>query len=320
MSLAGKPAADAPLVECIPNFSEGQRPEVIHAIVEAIAAAGVQVLDFSSDPDHNRTVVTFAGAPEAVTEAAYRGIATAARLIDMTRQHGVHPRIGAADVVPLVPLRGITLDECAALARDLGRRVGETLAIPVYLYEAAALRPERRALPYVRRDPYERLRTTIQTDLDRAPDFGPAQLGTAGASAIGSRLPLIAFNAYLNTADVEIARAIARRMRASGGGLPYLRAIGVLVQQQAQVSMNIIDYRRLSLFAVMERLRAEAAQHGVSVTHTELIGLIPRSALFQTALEYLQLPAAAHTQILDDRLGDATGDYRPLPFASLPFE
>jgi glutamate formiminotransferase len=306
------------LVECVPNFSEGRRAEVIQAIVAAISDQSVHLLDISSDPDHNRTVVTFAGTPEAVSEAAFRGIETAARLIDLSLHDGVHPRIGAADVVPLVPLRDISLTECAALAYKLGERVAETLNLPVYLYEAAAQRPERRNLAVVRKDPYEKLIQTIGSDPDRAPDFGPSLLGSAGAVAIGARNPLIAFNAYLDTDDVEIARSIARAVRESGGGVPYLKAIGVLVNGQAQVSMNVIDFRQTSLYLIMERLREVVHQHQVSITRTELVGLIPQTALFDTALAYLQLPPALASptigQILEYRVGETTGDYRVLPF------
>jgi glutamate formiminotransferase len=299
------------LVECVPNFSEGRRTDIIEAITTAISSAEIHLLDRSSDPDHNRTVVTFAGEPEAVYEAAYRGIETASRLIDLRQHQGVHPRIGAADVVPL---RDISLSECAVLARRLGQRVADRLELPVYLYEEAALQPERKNLAYVRRDPYELLITTIQTQPDRKPDFGPMRLSSAGAVAIGARAPLIAFNVYLNTAKVEIAREIARTVRASGGGLPYLKAIGVSVKGQAQVSMNVIDFRQTSLPTILETVRAEAARHGASITHTELVGLIPQSALFDAALAYLQLPPATREQILEYRVGAATGDYRELPF------
>jgi glutamate formiminotransferase len=303
------------LVECIPNFSEGRRQSVIDAIVDAIASQPVHLLDVSSDSDHNRTVVTFVGDPEMAVEAAYEGIAAAAQHIDLDTHTGVHPRIGAADVVPFVPLRDISLEACALLARALGQRVAKGLGLPVYLYEAAALRPERANLAYVRRDPYEKLKSTIQTDPDRAPDYGPATLGTAGAVAIGARPPLIAFNAYLDTDDVKIAQAVARAVRESSGGLPNLKALGVLVNGQAQVSMNVIDYRKTSLFAIMEAVRAAAQQRGAAVTHTEIVGLIPQAALFDTALSYLQLPPqASRPPMLEYRIGEATGDYRELPF------
>lgn len=302
------------LVECVPNFSEGRRKDVIEGIVAAIQTAPISLLDVSSDPDHNRTVVTFIGELEAVYQGAFQGIEAAAKLIDLNQHQGVHPRIGAVDVVPFIPLRDISLEACAELARTLGKAVGEKLKIPVYLYEAAALRPERTNLAYVRRDPYEKLCSTIHSDPDRTPDFGPSVLGTAGAVAIGARAPLIAFNAYLDTSDVEIARLIASAVRESGGGLPYLKAIGLLVNGQAQVSMNVIDYRQTSLYTILEAVRAEAAKHGAIVTHMELVGLIPQAALFDAALQYLQLPPSTRHQILEYRVGAENGDYREIPF------
>jgi len=213
------------LIECVPNFSEGRRPEVIAQIVAAISAVpGVTVLDTSSDADHNRTVVTFIGAPEPVEQAAYAAIAAAARLINLDEHRGEHPRIGATDVVPFVPLRGATMADCVAIARRLGERVGRELGIPVYLYEAAATRPERQNLAAIRAGEYEGLKESIAADPDRAPDFGPAALGPAGATVIGARAFLIAFNVYLNTADVRIADRIARAVRHSSGGLHFDKA------------------------------------------------------------------------------------------------
>jgi glutamate formiminotransferase / formiminotetrahydrofolate cyclodeaminase len=297
------------LVECVPNFSEGRRTAVIMAITEAIRnAAPIHLLNVSSDPDHNRTVVTFVGAPDAVVEAAYAGVAAAAQHIDMEQHSGVHPRVGATDVMP------ISLEACAALATTLAQRVAHTLEIPVFLYEAAARRPERRALPYVRRDQYERLKTTIRSDPDREPDFGPKQLGSAGAVIIGVRAPLVAFNAYLDTDDVSIAQAIARRVRTSGGGLPYVRALGLLVKDRAQVSMNLTDFRQTSLFSALEAVRREAQQHHTVVTHTELVGLVPQAALIDAALAYLGLPVSARDLVLEQRVGAAIGDYREIPF------
>jgi glutamate formiminotransferase len=302
-----------PLVECVPNFSEGRRADVIAVLVEAISAVPIALLDVSSDPDHNRTVITFAGEPEQVAEAMFRGAQVAVRRIDLSEHVGVHPRMGAVDVIPFVPLRGISLDECAALARAFGQRVGEEIGIPVYLYEAAALRPERVNLADVRRGGYELLQTAIGTP-ERAPDFGPARIGAAGAVAIGARNPLIAFNAYLDTSDVAVAEAIAVAIRASGGGLPYLKALGLLVDGRAQVSMNVIDFRQTSLLTIMERLRAEAQRHGAAVTETELVGLVPQAALIDYALEGLQLPSQTRERLLEYRLGAVMGDYREVPF------
>lgn len=303
-----------PLVECVPNFSEGRRPDVIAAIVAAIESVPVHLLDVSSDADHNRTVVTFAGAPEHVLEAAYRAVATAAWHIDLETHSGEHPRVGATDVVPLVPLRDISLSECAELAHQLGARIGASLALPVYYYEAAALRPERVNLADVRRGGYEALKAEIASDPQRQPDAGPAIVGRAGAVVVGARGPLIAFNAYLDTDDVEIARQIAVAIRTSGGGLPHLKALGMLVKGRAQVSMNVVDFRQTGLFAIMDRLRAEAAKHGAQVTETELVGLIPQAALVNAALDALQLPPETRHRLLESRLGAVTGDYREIPF------
>ena len=304
-----------PLIECIPNFSEGRDPEVIAAIRDAIAdVAGVLLLDVSSDADHNRTVITFAGEPDVVAAAAFAGIAQAATRIDLSSHDGVHPRVGAADVVPFVPLRDATPADCAQIARDVGQRVGTELNLPVYLYEAAATRPERVNLADVRRPRYEGLRDLIDHDPAWQPDYGPAQIGPAGAVVIGARQPLIAFNAYLNTDDVTIAQQIALAIRTSGGGLPHLKALGLMVNGQAQVSMNVIDFRQTGLHAIMQAVDTEAAKHSVLVTHTELVGLIPQAALVDAALASLRLPQATRTLILEERMGNMTGDFRPIQF------
>jgi glutamate formiminotransferase len=291
------------IVQCVPNFSEGRRQEVIDQIVAAMGqVAGVEVLDTQSDLDHNRSVVTLVGEPEAVVEAAFQGIARAAELIDMDHHRGGHPRMGAADVVPLVPVRGITMAECAALARQLGERVGTELGIPVYLYEAAASRPDRANLADVRRGEYEGLKEEIGTDPERAPDYGPAAMGKAGATAIGARPPLIAFNVYLNTGDVAPARAIARAVRYSSGGLRFVKALGLLVEGRAQVSMNLTDYRSTPIHRVLEMIRSEAAHYGLSVTRCEVVGLLPAQALFDAAQFYLQLDGFSADQVLETRL------------------
>lgn len=292
-----------PLVECVPNFSEGRRPEVVARIVDSIRAVpGVAVLDQSSDADHNRTVVTFAGPPEAVEAAAFEAIATASKLIDLNVHRGEHPRIGATDVVPFIPLRGLTMDDCVAMAQRLGERVGRELSIPVYLYESAATRPDRENLANVRKGEYEGLKETIQTDPDRAPDFGPAALGPAGATVIGARPFLVAFNVYLNTDKVEIANKIARAIRHSSGGLRFVKALGLLVEGQAQVSMNLTDFRRTPIARVVEMIRSEAARYGVMPTHSELVGLIPEDALVDAAQWYLQLDGFTPDQILERKL------------------
>ncbi len=292
-----------PLVECVPNFSEGRRPAVVQEIVDAIAAVpGVTVLDFSSDADHNRSVVTFVGTPAGVAAAAFAGISAAARLIDLDTQQGEHPRIGATDVVPFVPLRGVTMADCVAIAERVGERVGRELNIPVYLYEAAARRPERQNLENIRRGEYEGLKESIATDPDRSPDFGPAQVGPAGATVIGARPFLVAYNVYLNTDAVDIAQKIARAIRHSGGGLRFVKALGLLVEGRAQVSMNLTDFTRTPVHRVVELIKREAARYGVMVTESELIGLIPEDALLDTAVYHLQLDRFTKDQVLERKL------------------
>ncbi len=291
------------IVECVPNFSEGRREKVIEQIVAAMASCpGSQVLDAQSDPDHNRSVVTLIGQPQAVVEAAFQGIALAADLIDMNHHHGEHPRMGATDVVPFVPIRGVTMQDCIALAHQLGERVGNELGIPVYLYEAAATRPERRNLADVRRGEYETLKEEIAANRDRAPDFGPATLGTAGATAIGARPPLVAYNVYLSTDDIRPAQAIAKAVRHSSGGLRYVKALGLLVEGQAQISMNLTDYQRTPIHRVVELIRSEAARYGLTITHSEVVGLLPAEALIDSASYYLQLADLSPDQILENRL------------------
>ncbi len=292
-----------PIVECIANFSDARRPEVIESIMQGITSVeGVNLLDRHSDNDHNRTVLTFAGPPTQIEEAAYRAIARAAELINLDEHTGEHPRIGATDVVPFVPISGVSMEECVAIARRLGSRVGETLKIPVYLYEEAATRPERVNLENIRRGQYEGLKKEISTNPDRAPDFGPAQLGTAGATVIGARQPLIAFNVYLSTDDVEIAKKIAKSVRHSSGGLRYVKGLGMLVEGRAQVSMNLTNFHGTPLPRVVELIRREAARYGTSIHHSELVGLIPQEALVDAALYYLQLDAFEPDQILEYRL------------------
>jgi len=294
-----------PLIECIPNFSEARRPEVVEAIVQAITAIpGVTLLDCHSDSDHNRTVVTFVGAPQAVEEAAFQGIRKAAELIDLNKHTGSHPRLGATDVVPLVPIRDVIMADCVALARRLGKRVGQELKIPVYLYEEAAVRPERQNLENIRRGQYEGLKAEIKSNPERKPDYGPTRLGPAGATVIGARHPLIAFNVYLDTDDVSIAKAIARTIRASSGGLPCVKALGMLVEGRAQVSMNLTNYRQTPIQQVMEALRREAGKNKVEIHHSEVVGLIPQEALTQAAVASLQLKGFSADQILEQRLSE----------------
>lgn len=291
------------MIECIPNVSEGQRVEVINALANVIRAVpGVKLLDIHSDADHNRSVFTFAGQPEPVLEAAFQLVYAAAQHIDMYSQHGQHPRIGATDVLPLVPLSGISLQECASLAARLGQRIGEELDIPVYLYEASATNPERRDLPRLRRGEFEGLCKAIATDPSRKPDYGPARLGSAGATIVGARNPLIAYNVYLNSSDLKIAKAIARAIRGSSGGLRGVRALGLLVAGHAQVSMNLTDYKSTPLHRVIDMIAREAANYGVTIATSELVGLIPEDALIDAARYYLRLHSLKSDQILERRL------------------
>lgn len=309
----------APLIECIPNFSEARRPEIITQIIESIQEVeGVYVLDRHSDLDHNRTVITMAGTPQAVEEAAFRSIAAASRLIDLDEHHGEHPRIGAADVVPFVPLADITMVECVEISRRLARRVADELDIPVFLYEESATQPDRVNLENLRRGEYETLKTEIETDPARKPDFGLAKLGKAGATVIGARHPLIAYNVYLSSDDVSIAQKIAGVVRASSGGLRYVKALGLLVDGRAQVSMNLTNYRQTSVAHTVEIVRREAARYGTTIHHCELVGLIPQDALMESACWYLQLDQFSPQQVLERRLYDALAIYPPPVPAQAP--
>jgi glutamate formiminotransferase / 5-formyltetrahydrofolate cyclo-ligase len=304
-----------PLIECVPNFSEGRRPEVIEAIVSAMHVEGVRLLDYSLDPDHNRSVVTIAGLPAAVVEAAVRGAGRASQLIDLTTQEGVHPRIGAADVIPFVPVRDISLEQCALLARQAGTEIWKRHQVPVYFYEAAAARPDRALLEEVRRGQFEGLREAVLREPARRPDVGgPALHPTAGASAVGARRFLIAFNLYLDTPEVAVARAIAKEIRQSGGGLAGVKAMGVSAQGQAQVSMNITDFTRTPLGQVYTAVKEKARRHGAGLARAELIGLIPEAALERNS-EWLRLlgDAGPGGFDLDEKVLERRLD-RPLPW------
>lgn len=302
------------LVECIPNFSEARRPEVIDQIVASIASVdGARLLDRSSDLDHNRTVLTFVGPPEAAEEAAFRAIRKAAELIDLNQHTGEHPRIGATDVCPFVPLSDVTMEDCVALAKRLGERVGKELQIPVYLYEYAATRPERTNLENIRKGQYEGLKTEIESNPERQPDYGPAKLGTAGATVIGARNFLIAFNVYLTTSEVGIAKKIAKAIRQSSGGLRYVKALGLLVEGRAQVSINLTNFHESPVGRVVELIRREAERYGVGVHHSELVGLIPQEALVDAAVWYTQLDQFSPDQILENRLYATAPSTNPQP-------
>lgn len=292
-----------PIVECIPNFSEARRPEVVEAILKTLQAVeGVHVLDHHSDLDHNRTVVTLVGQPAAVEEAAFNAIARAAELIDLNQHTGEHPRLGATDVVPFVPISDISMAECVEMARRLGKRVGAELDIPVYLYEEAAARPERQNLENIRRGEYETIKLEMGVNPARDPDFGPKVMGTAGAVVIGARQPLVAFNAYLTTSEIGVAQKIAKAVRNSSGGMRFVKGLGLQVEGKAQVSMNLTNYRQSPIARVVELVRREAERYGVGIDHTELVGLVPQEALNDAAVWYLQLDDFEPSQILEQRL------------------
>lgn len=300
------------IVECVPNFSNGRDPEVYGRIVDAIrSVAGVQVLDVSADPDHNRTVVTYVGPPDDVVEAGVRGIAAAKELIDLDHHEGEHPRIGATDVFPFVPVRGVTMDDCVMLARQLGKRVGEELGIAVYLYASAATRPDRESLSAIRKGQYEKWKEEVSTNPDRKPDFGPAEPHPWGATVIGARPFLIAYNLYLNSSDVSVAESIARAIRYTSGGLRFVQARGFLVDGQAQVSMNLTNFERTPIHRVQETVRREAERHGLTVTRAELVGLIPQKALLESAKWYLQLDGLEDDQVLELRLTTPPAEEKP---------
>ena len=292
------------IVECVPNFSEGRRKEIVDEIVGAMEIPGVKILDREMDADHNRSVVTLAGEPGAIEEAAFRGIATAARLIDLDTHRGQHPRIGATDVVPFVPIRGVTMDNCIAMARRLGERVARELDIPVYLYERAATRPERRDLAYIRRGEYETLKKEIVTNPDRAPNFGPKRLGKAGATVIGARPFLIAYNVNLANCELQVAKEIARVVREKGGGLKSVKANGFFLREKnlAQVSMNLTDFNITGMLTAFETVKVEAEKRGAQVVESELVGLVPLEALTQLAAQALKLPALNASQVVEMKI------------------
>ena len=279
------------LVECVPNFSEGRRPEVIAAIREAIAAVdGTVILDVSSDPSHNRTVVTFVAPVARAADAAFAGIAKAAELIDLNKHEGEHPRIGATDVCPFIPLEGTSMEDCVVLARTLGERVGKELGIPVFLYERAASRPDRVNLADIRRGEFEQAKVEIGTTPNRVPDFGPNAIHrTAGATVIGARPFLVAFNVYLGGREnLPVAKAVAKAVRGSSGGLKGVKGLGLEVDGQAQVSMNLVDLDATPLHRAYEMVRMEAEALGVTPTWSEVVGLVPERALFETAARHLR--------------------------------
>ncbi len=298
------------LIECVPNFSEGRRPEVVDAIRAAIASvAGAHVLDTSADASHNRCVITFVAPIEHVVDAAFAGISKARELIDLTSHSGEHPRMGATDVVPFIPLEGSTMEDCIALARQLGERVGTELEIPVFLYERAATRPERENLADVRRGEFEGRRDDIGTTPQRTPDFGPKTIHpTAGATAIGARPFLVAYNVYLGPAsNLQIAKEVAKSVRGSVGGLKYVKGLGFEVDGQAQVSMNLVDTEKTPLHQAYDMVRMEAEARGVTPTWSELVGLVPERALFDAAARHIRLRNFTPDMVLERKVRTAIG-------------
>ena len=294
------------IVECVPNFSEGRRREVVDTITAAIASVpAVKVLDVQMDANHNRAVVTFIGNLKGVAEGAFRGAQKAVELINLNVHRGEHPRIGALDVCPFVPISGVTMEDCVAIARAVGERIAKELKVPVYLYEEAATRRDRRALPDIRKGEFEGLREAIKRDPDRAPDFGPRELHpTGGATVVGARAPLIAFNVNLGTKDVKIAKNIAKAIRESDGGLKYVRAKGFELKDRGivQVSMNMTNYKGTPLFRAYELIKVEAERHGVTIVGSEIVGLVPLEAVVDVAEFGLKLENFRVDQILETRL------------------
>jgi glutamate formiminotransferase/formiminotetrahydrofolate cyclodeaminase len=291
------------LVECVPNFSEGCDKAKVDAIVSAMKIDGVYVLDREMDADHNRSVITLVGEREAIQEAAIRGVGKASELIDLCVHKGAHPRMGAADVVPFIPIEGVTIEDCVAMARHVGAEIWKRCQIPVYLYEAAATTAERQNLENIRRGQFEGIRAEIATNPARKPDFGECRVHpTAGATVVGARKFLIAYNVFLNTTDVEIAKKIAKAVRFSSGGLRFVKGAGFLVRGLAQVSMNLTDFEQTPVHRVFETVKREAARYGVMPVSSEIVGLIPKKALEQAAEWFLQVENFDSSLILENRL------------------
>jgi glutamate formiminotransferase / formiminotetrahydrofolate cyclodeaminase len=291
------------LVECVPNFSEGRDKTKVDAIVDAMKMPSVYLLDRESDFDHNRSVITLVGEREAIQEAVIRGVGKAAELIDLNMHEGAHPRMGASDVVPFIPIDGVTIEDCVAIARHVGEEIWKRYQIPVYLYEAAATSPERQNLENIRRGQFEGIRADIATNPARRPDFGELRVHpTAGATVVGARKALIAYNVFLNTPDVDIAKKIAKAVRFSNGGMRFVKGAGFLVRGLAQVSMNLTDFEQTPVHRVFEMVKREAARYGVAPVSSEIVGLIPKKALEQAAEWFLQVENFDSSLILENRL------------------
>ncbi|ROQ90226.1 glutamate formimidoyltransferase [Desulfosoma caldarium] len=303
-----------PWIECVPNFSEGRRPDVIEAIVAPFRSKrGCALLDYRADANHNRLVVSLAGNPEPIQEALLEAAKVAVAHIDMNQHQGAHPRIGAVDVIPFVPLRHMSMDECVALAHAFGTRYHEETGIPVYFYEEAALRPERSRLEVIRHGQYEGLKAAISNP-DRHPDVGEPRLhATAGATVIGARKFLVAFNVNLGTSDVRIAKEIAKAVRASSGGLCHVKGIGLALEDRGlvQVSLNVVDYEKNALYRVTELIRMEAKRWGVPVVETEVYGMVPAAALLESAAYYLQISGFSPDQVIEFKMLEMLGNNTP---------
>ena len=294
------------LVECVPNFSEGRRKSIVDSIVEAISSVkGVKILDVEMDENHNRSVVSFSSPSDSAVEAAFQGIKKASELIDMTRHSGEHPRFGASDVVPFVPLEDTTLKDCVALAKDLGKRVGEELHIPVYMYGEAAVLERRRNLEDIRSKSFqfEELRHSIGEEKWK-PDFGPQEIGKAGATIIGARNYLIAYNVNLNTQDISIGKSIARALRAKDGGFTFVKALAFYLEDRklVQISMNLTNFRKTPIHRVFELVKLEAARYGISVVESEIVGLVPLEAVVESARFFLQMNRFSTDQVLEKKM------------------
>jgi len=295
----------ARLIECVPNFSEGRNKEVVEQIVDEIRKTdGVKLLDYSMDADHNRCVVTFIGEPEQVIEAAFKATKVASEVIDMTKHTGEHPRMGATDVIPLIPISDVTMEECVEYSKKLGKRIGEELNIPVFLYEKSATSRNREDLAEIRKGQYEGMAEKLKQE-EWKPDFGPAELNVkSGVTAVGARPPLVAFNVNLGTNDLSIAKKIAKAVRAKTGGFTYCKAIGIEIKERniVQVSMNLVDYTKTPIFRVFDAIEREARRYGVNVIGSEIIGLVPMQALVDVADYYLRLENFSSDQILERKI------------------
>lgn len=294
------------IIECVPNFSEGRRPEVLEAIMDEIKGVdGVRLLDHTFDFDHNRAVLTLVGAPEPMKKAVLFAVAKAAELIDMENHSGEHPRIGATDVVPFIPIKNASIDECITIAREVGKEIGDKLGIPVYLYEYAATREDRRNLAKVRKGQYEGLKEAIQTDPNRKPDFGPDKLHpSAGATVVGARMPLIAYNVNLDTDDIELAKHIAKTIREKDGGFKNVKALGLEIKERGivQVSMNLTNYQVTPIYEVYDKISEMAKAANVKVLESEVIGLLPLSSMVECAKHYLKAVDFKDEQLLEPRI------------------